>query len=194
MRYRAIAGFAVLFILCVVAPAMAQTGSPKTPAQLNTEVNTLWPDNTGQTITPHDARQTLLDIIASNASVGLIRYVVTGVNFNSANTDTPITIALPVGITRYQVNDAKLSNPSASISTATIGIFGGAGGTGAVIAANQSITVTTSSANTNNNSMSLGLTNALTEAYDLTTIYARVGTAQGSAATADVIIMIKPLT
>lgn len=49
----------------VVAPACAQTGTGKTPAQLNAEVNSLWPDNTSGLITPFNARQTLLDIIAS---------------------------------------------------------------------------------------------------------------------------------
>lgn len=45
--------------------AVAQTGSNKTTAALNSEVNGLWPDNTTGAITPFNARQTLLDMIAS---------------------------------------------------------------------------------------------------------------------------------
>lgn len=48
--------------------AVAQTGSGKTPTQLNSEINLLWPDNTTRSITPFNARQTLLDIVASYAN------------------------------------------------------------------------------------------------------------------------------
>jgi hypothetical protein len=48
--------------------AMAQTGTPKTPMALETEINNLWPDNTQNFITPFNARQTLLDMVASTSS------------------------------------------------------------------------------------------------------------------------------
>src|ERR1700722_6195242 len=46
-------------------PAQAQTGSPKTPTALNTEINTNFPDNTTQLITPAIVRQMLLDGVSS---------------------------------------------------------------------------------------------------------------------------------
>ncbi len=133
-------------------------------------------------------------VVAVTKNLGIIRYVVTGVNFNSANTDNAVTITLPTGISRYAITRVMLSNASASISTATVGVFTSTGGGGVTIAANQAITVTASAVDTNNNMQSLTITNANTEAYNDATLQVRVGTAQGSAATADVIIDIYPLS
>ncbi len=128
------------------------------------------------------------------STVGLLRFAITGVNFNSANTDNSVTISLPAGITRWRVNAPFITNASASISTATAGIFTGAGGTGQTIAANQAITVTATAADTNNNMMVMAATNGSTMAYNDTTIFFRIGTAQGSAATADFVLDINVLT
>ena len=127
-------------------------------------------------------------------SVGQLRFALIGVNFNSPNTDNPIPITLPAGVSRYVVNSVRINNASASISTATIGVFTAVGGGGQIIAANQAITVTTAATDINNNTMSLVGTNLNTEAYNDTTLFVRIGTAQGSAATADVIVIIFPLT
>lgn len=132
--------------------------------------------------------------VAITSNLGLIRVALIGVNFNSANTDNPVTIPLPPGISRYAVNSINISNASASISTATIGVFTGTGGGGQTIAATQSITVTQTGPDTNNNFMRLTQTNATTEAYNDATLQVRIVNAQGSAATADVIINILPLT
>jgi hypothetical protein len=132
--------------------------------------------------------------VATFDQIGFTRIKLTGVNFNSANTDNAIAVPLPPGIARYQVQSVRLNNASASISTATVGVFTGTGGTGQTIAANQAITVTATAADTNNNSQNLTITNAGSEAYNDATLQVRIGTAQGSAATADVIIIIVPLT
>jgi hypothetical protein len=65
--------FAILLVLC--QSALAQTGTVKSPTVLSAETNTFWPDNTVGAITPFNARQTLLDIIASYANL---------LNFNSS--------------------------------------------------------------------------------------------------------------
>lgn len=58
--------FTAAALLCVpVGEASAQTGTAKTPAQLNTEINSLFPDNTVGTITPNAMRQVVLDMVAS---------------------------------------------------------------------------------------------------------------------------------
>lgn len=57
--------FLLLALVFGAAEARAQTGTPKPPSSLNTEVNALWPDNVVNAITPFGARQTLLDVIAS---------------------------------------------------------------------------------------------------------------------------------
>lgn len=125
-----------------------------------------------------------------------VRLVLTGVNFNSTNTDNPIAVYLPGGSTteRYTVGGVYINNASASISTATVSVRTGPGATGATIAADQAITVTATAVTTVNNTMALTLTNASTEAYIAPTLYVRIGTAQGSAATADVIIVLNLLS
>lgn len=55
----------VVALLASISGVFAQTGSSKTPTVLNAEVNSLFPDQVTGGVTPFDARQTLLDIIAS---------------------------------------------------------------------------------------------------------------------------------
>ena len=57
---------AAVALLCAITSAHAQTGSPKTSAQLNTEINTLFPDQVTGQITPFDLRQVTLDQVASS--------------------------------------------------------------------------------------------------------------------------------
>lgn len=126
--------------------------------------------------------------------IGMLNFKITGVNFNSANTDTTIAITLPAGVTRWMLNGIRIVHASGSISTATAGVFSGAGGTGTTIAATQALTITSASADTNNNAMTMTLTNQTTTWFDYTTLYFRVSVAQGSAQTADVILTIIPMT
>ena len=127
------------------------------------------------------------------APVGLLSVHLTAVNFNSANTDNAATIVLPTGYTRYRLQNVAISGASASITTATIGVFTDAAAGGTTMAANQAITVSTASENTNNNGMTLTLTNNATTNFNDTAIFVRIGTAQGSAATANVTISYFPL-
>jgi hypothetical protein len=136
----------------------------------------------------------LLGILGSIGGAGRLRFAITGVNFNAGGTDTPIPITLPPGISRWRVNSVSISNALGDISSATAGLFTAAGAGGQTLAANQAVTVTQAAADTNNNMQSLTLTNANTEAYTDTLIYFRVGTPQGTARTADVILEISPLT
>lgn len=124
----------------------------------------------------------------------VVSFVLEDVNFNQTNTDVPLTITLPGNVERYVVNSVRLANASASISTATVGVFTAAAAGGVTIAANQAITVTSATTDANNNTQSLTLTNANTESYNDTTLYVRIGTAQGSAATADVIVALHLLS
>lgn len=126
---------------------------------------------------------------------GILVYVARGVNFNSTNTDTQLPIALPPGFSLYQVIGVRVANPSAALTGATLGVFTAASGGGQTVAADQSVTgVSATAVNTNNNSLDLTKTNSLTEAYNVATLFVRVGTAKGSAATADVAVLIEPLS
>jgi hypothetical protein len=127
----------------------------------------------------------------------LITCRITGVNFNSANTDNAIAITLPTGFSNYLINGVYISNASASLTTATAGLFTASGGGGTAIAAGGSaITVSSSSANTANNSMSMSLAAGVstTQSFNAGTLYFRIGTAQGSAATATVTVVIRPIS
>lgn len=124
-----------------------------------------------------------------------LQFTVKNVNFNSANTDTPIVIRLPAGITRYKAPTIRISGASATITTATCGVFtaAAAGGT-AVITNPTTITVSSATESSNNNMQNITPTNNDTMSYNNTTLYFRVITAQGSAATANVTIIIEPLS
>lgn len=130
-------------------------------------------------------------------AVGNVAIVSASINFNSANTDNAIALSLPTGFTRFLVSAVRISGASASITTATCGLFTatGAGGT-AIVTSASAITVNTASEGTNNNSQALTVNNANTQSYLLSSVpslYFRVQTAQGSAATANVQIIIAML-
>lgn len=124
----------------------------------------------------------------------LLAFRISNVDFNSANTDNTITITLPTGFTRWKPSQFFISHASASLTSSTLGLFTATGGGGTAVVANQSVAVATASENTNTNTGALGVANNNTISYTATTLYARVGTAQGSAATADVTFIIIPLS
>lgn len=128
-------------------------------------------------------------------TAGLISIKIAAVNFNSANTDNAIAITLPAGFTRYLINTITISHASQTLTTATCGVFTqpGAGGT-AIVTSATAITVSTASESTNNNAQQLSINNSATESYTEVTLYFRVQTAQGAAATADVTIRLAPVS
>jgi len=117
------------------------------------------------------------------------------VNFNSANTDNAIAITLPTGFTRYRLSGVAISGASASLTTADFGVFTSTGGGGtAIIAAATAITVSTASEGTTNNMQIVTPAAANTQSFTAATIYFRVGTPQGSAATASVSLYIQAVS
>lgn len=137
----------------------------------------------------------LTNLVNAVYSLGTISIVSKGINFNSTG-DTTINIALPTGYTRYVVNSAYISNASHTLASASVGIFTAVSGGGQTVATAQTPTVTATADATNNNAMALSLTNASTESYAVATesvLYFHVATGEGSAATADVTVVITPL-
>jgi hypothetical protein len=118
------------------------------------------------------------------------KYTARGVNFNAGTTDTALLLPLPTGAKNYVVSAIYITNASHTLVTATLGVFSGAGGTGTTIAADQAITVTNGTANTALNTQALTLSPAATICFNYGTLYIRVGTAEGAAATADVTICL----
>lgn len=177
-------------------------------------VNSIFPGNVNATIqdaatTNHagDTRTVPLPVASGGTGVSttpgiqaiaageFINFIASGVNFNSANTDTAIPITLPTGYTRYIVFQVQISGASASISTATFGVFSAAGGTGtAWVASGTAISVVSASDATTNNYQSTNASagSASFLVANTPNIYFRVVGAQGSPATANVIISVKP--
>lgn len=124
-----------------------------------------------------------------------MRVKLTGVNFNAANNDNAITLPLPSGYSRYVVERIYVGNVSASITTATAGMFSAAGGGGTTLVTTAAMTVSTAAANTANNNQILTGTNAWAfgVASNFTSAFFRTVTPQGSAATGDVTIIYTPI-
>ena len=115
------------------------------------------------------------------------------VNLNSANTDTAIRIASPTA--NYGIRSIFIKNKgtTASLTTATAGLFTAAAAGGLALAANQALSAITSNAvDTDANGLALAAAIGARTWIDYTTLYFRVGTAQGAAATADVYVFIQP--
>ncbi len=121
---------------------------------------------------------------------GYTNVVTTGVNFNAANTDTAITITPPTGYTRYFVTQIMISSASHTLVTATCGLFTATGGGGfAIQPAGTAVTVTTNAETTTNNNQII-FPSTYTTNVNATTLYFRIGTAEGAAATATVTLLI----
>lgn len=125
---------------------------------------------------------------------GAIDVGITGINANSANTDNAITITLPTGYTKYRINNVMSYNPSTSLTNATAGVFTGAGGTGTTVVSNVALSaLTTNAAGTSGSLLAHAVVNVNSAFFNSSTLFYRIGTAQGSAATVDVTIQIVPL-
>lgn len=112
-----------------------------------------------------------------------------GVNFNSANTDTSLAIFTPT--TLYRVIALDIYSCSATTTTATFTLNTAAAGAGTALVPLTTSTVSSAAANTNNNAMRV--TPISTIVLNQGTIFFRIGTAQGSAATCTIVVYISPL-
>lgn len=133
------------------------------------------------------------------AQVGLFFKVfkLPGVNFNSANTDTQLSISLPSGFTRWQIHQGFISNPQQTFSTATFGMWTGAGATGTNIVTGATATAIASTADgaAGNTQLFTGVvgTNQSFTVAGFPNLFFRVQTAQGATAVADVNIVLRCL-
>jgi len=152
------------------------------------------------TVTPNHLAAWATDGVLQDAKVtftntyGMFSYGTQQVNFNVANTDTPLLINLPLGYTRYRIHQIIISNANHSLTSATCGVFTQASAAGtAVVASGSAITVSQAIDDTNNNLQSLTIVNQNTMSLIDTTLFFRVQNAEGVAAVADVTIFYQPL-
>jgi hypothetical protein len=116
----------------------------------------------------------------------------TGVNANSV-ADTTIAIPLPSGLTKYRVLNVTALNPSTSLTAAYGALYTASGGGGVAVCSPQALSgLTTNAANSAGNALDLALALAGATFFTASTLYFRITTAQGSAATVDVSIKIQP--
>lgn len=114
-----------------------------------------------------------------------------GVNCNSATTDTAVPLFL-LPLTNFTVTKVQVNNASVSLTTATASVYtatGGSGGSGVALAADQALSALSTTLTGNMNmTLASAASNTVLNAGTLatgTTLYVRIGTAQGAAATAD---------
>lgn len=151
-------------------------------------------------VTPGHLAAWVTDNVLSDAGVqfnntyGKFVFTLQGVNFNLTNNDNPININLPLGYTRYRIEQIIISGASASLSTATCGVFtaAAAGGT-AIVTSGTAITVTSAANDTANNMQSLTINNQAIAAYSDPILFFRTQTPQGAPATGNVSIFYQPL-
>jgi hypothetical protein len=179
----------------VSAALIADNGSQTDPiARFQDNGTDVLSINDGGTIT---ASTNMAASLQSVVRPGLMVTDVITVDFNSANTDNAIAIKLPTGYTRFTGFRVVIFNASASLTAANYGVFPATAGAGqALLAAGTAITVSATVDASANNASSAGLSQTVSYiAANLATpntIYFRVGTAVGSAATAKVLVEYFP--
>lgn len=133
----------------------------------------------------------------TDSSIGTLVVKVTGINFNAVG-DTAFAFTLPTGFTRFAFFKAFITHASGTLTSTTAAFFTTTAGGGlALTTSGAAGTVSTSADNTANNTQQLSAAVAATQiAASLptpNTVYFRVQTAQGSAATADVTMYYHPI-
>ncbi len=133
------------------------------------------------------------------ASLGMafVTFLSRNVNFNAGTTDTSIPVLLPTGYSLYLPSSIIISNVGgyATLTAATCGVFTSPSGAGAtVVASGTALTIVSNQPNTPLNAQQLIIVNANTEYYNSGTIYFRVQTPTGTAATANVLVRVIPVS
>lgn len=124
-------------------------------------------------------------------NIGILSACTAGVNFNAGNADTAIALTMPTGFTRLFPFRVNITNASHTLVTATFGVFPATAGAGlAIVSGGSAVTVSATADATTNNAQTFatpGTASYLAASLATpNTVYARIGTAEGAAATADV--------
>jgi hypothetical protein len=151
-------------------------------------------------VTPGHLASWVTDSIIEDAGITFStvygRFVATAqaVNFNSPNTDTPISLPLPLGYTRYRVSSIMISGATGLLTTSTVGVFTTPGGGGVpVVSGGTAVTVNQTTTDTVGNMQTLTINNQNTMALSDPVLFFHVQTPQGAGVFANVSIFYDPL-
>lgn len=141
-----------------------------------------------------DGGTNAITVAAAQANFGysaIIGGFANNVNFNAVG-DTQITITAPTG--NYRINSITIVNQgaTAALNVAQYGLFSAAGGGGtALVAGGTAMNSITS--NTVNTAVNHLVNATVTATWNLSSVFFRITTAQGAAASGSVYIIIQPL-
>lgn len=125
-------------------------------------------------------------LISAGRSYGLLGFA-TAVDCNAGPADTAITLIT----SKYILDRVTIHSATISLTTSTCGLFTAAGGAGTTLAADQAMSALTSSSKFDD--LSLEAVTG-TDVFTSGTLYFRIGTPQGAAATCSVAIFGWSLT
>lgn len=151
-------------------------------------------------VTPNHLAAFVTDGVVSDAGINTLSFngifvsVNQGVNFNAANTDFPIQVLLPIGYTRYRIQNIFISGAAGTLIPATFGVFTGQAATGiAIVNTGTACTITTGVPDQVNTLQVCPLVNQNTIAFLDPILYFRVQNPQGATAFANVVTQYDPL-
>lgn len=149
----------------------------------------------GKVLASSDWNAIFNDLVTGlNYRNGIYIVVAATVNMNSV-ADTQMTITLPAGFTRYRVRSIQISKASVDLTAATqvqVGLFTAAAGAGTGVLTATAVTVSATAESTNNNAQFITPTLA-NASFTNASLFFRVTTAHGTAATANVALEIQPM-
>ena len=111
----------------------------------------------------------------------------------NAIADTTLALALPPGFTRYRLERVTVLGASISLTAAQAALYTAASAGGIALCSPQALSgLTNATASTAGNAIDLTLAFAAPVFHTAMPIYFRITTAQGAAATVDVVVLIQP--
>ena len=152
----------------------------------------LWVDTDHNRLAVGDGATSGGFAFAKMMEMGSLAVAAKAVNANLV-ADTTLAVPLPPGFTRYRVTRVSALAPSLSLTTAQAAVYTAASGGGAAVCSPQALSgLTNASAATAGNAIDLTLALAAAVFFVAPTLYFRITTAQGAAATLDVVLHIQP--
>lgn len=129
---------------------------------------------------------------ALSHSAGLRAFALRAVNFQQTGVDVAISVTVPTA--RYRIDQVVITNLSATLVAAGVSLYTGTAQGGVAIAVSQSFpNLSATATDTANNAAILVLNSMSIFAFNDATLQFRLVNPSGGAATADVILYVRPM-